>query len=101
MGISFWRHRDVLGFSCICNVKFLALDDGYMDVVFSIPLCRSEIFPDLPPPKRWKEENGPKKWKLFKGVEGRNEVVIDQNTGSEKEKGQVVDGRGFPLGIFW
>ncbi|KAI4544874.1 hypothetical protein MG293_005140 [Ovis ammon polii] len=55
---------------------------------------------DSPRKPRRKEENGPKKWKLFKGVEGGNEVVIDQNTGSEKEKGQGVDGRGFPSGIF-
>lgn len=36
----------------------------------------------------------------LRGV-GGNEVVIDQNTGSKKEKGQGADGRGFPLGIFW
>jgi hypothetical protein len=77
------------------------LGDGYTDAVFFIPLCRSEIVPDLPPPKRRKKENGPKKWKLFKGGDGGDEVVIDQNTGSEKEKGQGVDGRGFPLGMFW
>ena len=63
-------HRYVPGFSCICSVIFLKLGDGYTDVVFFIPLCRSEIFPDLPMPKRWKEENGPKKWKLFKGGDG-------------------------------
>ena len=64
-----------------------------MDVVFFIPLCRSEIFPDLAMPKRWKEENGPKKWKLFKGGDGGMKLQLTriQDQRRRKARGLTVE----------
>ena len=79
--------RGILGSSFIYNLMFFKMDNGCMGVVFSVPLSRSEICPNL---KKNKRGNGPNIWNLLK----EKSKVLKLSRGSEKgrTRGLRVEG---------
>ena len=66
---------------------FFKMDNGCMDVAFSVPLFRSEICPNL---KKNRRGNGPNIWNLLK----EKSKVLKQSRGLEKgrARGLRVEG---------